>query len=188
MSNPQDLVGCRFNNLVVISYDHSKKSRGGHSARYWKCKCDCGNEIVLRYDILKYRKNRSCGCQSRKCGKIGSEHPLWKGCGKISSTYFRKVQSNARTRHFTFDVDLEYLWDLFTKQNGKCVLTGLPLTFNSREWTADGSASLDRIDAKVGYVKGNLQWIHKDVNRMKQHFGEDYFVQMCEKVADYKRT
>jgi hypothetical protein len=48
------------------------------------------------------------------------------------------------------------------------------------------TASLDRIDSKVGYTKNNVQWVHKDVNNAKQDFEEDYFFNMCREVVAHK--
>lgn len=45
------------------------------------------------------------------------------------------------------------------------------------------SRSIDRIDSSVGYVEGNMQWVHKDVNRMKQEFSESYFIETCRLVC-----
>jgi hypothetical protein len=46
-----------------------------------------------------------------------------------------------------------------------------------------GTASLDRIDSLVGYIKGNVQWVHKDVNVSKMDFDESYFRQLCAAVT-----
>ena len=182
-----DITGRRYDKLVVLSYENSKKSKGGHAARHWRCKCDCGQEIVLRYDILKYRPNRSCGCNSRKSDstKYGSRSLVWKGIGDISNSYYRNLCGNAKQREFEINVDIAYLWNLFLKQGKKCALTGIPLMFNTRDYKHDGNASLDRIDSKQGYIEGNLQWVHKDINRMKQHYNEQYFIEMCKKVIEY---
>ena len=33
-----------------------------------------------------------------------------------------------------------------------------------------GTASLDRIDSTKGYVRGNIQWVHKDINWFKRDY------------------
>lgn len=71
---------------------------------------------------------------------------------------------------------------MYTIQEGKCALSGLPIG-----WAEVGSlhtASIDRIDSKVGYLKENVQLLHKDVNMMKQSFSQDYFIEMCSSIAD----
>lgn len=52
----KDLTGKRFGRLVVLGLDHSKRRS------YWKCRCDCGNEIVACADVLSGGLRRSCGC------------------------------------------------------------------------------------------------------------------------------
>lgn len=85
------------------------------------------------------------------------------------------LKSNAKNRGMSFEINSEHLWDLFQNQKGLCALSGLPLMLQSGSQTA----SLDRIDSSVGYIKGNLQWLHKDVNVMKWDFTEEYFKMIC---------
>lgn len=47
--------------------------------------------------------------------------------------------------------------------------------------------SIDRIDSSEGYLKGNVQLLHKDVNMAKQQYSQDYFVEMCKAVADKEK-
>lgn len=54
-----DLIGRRFGRLVVIGRDETKpKSQGV----YWKCKCDCGNEVSIISHSLKEGTTTCCGC------------------------------------------------------------------------------------------------------------------------------
>ena len=48
-------------------------------------------------------------------------------------------------------------------------------------------AQLDRIDNDKGYIIGNIQWVHKDINKMKWKFNINKFIQMCREVANYKK-
>src|SRR5882724_8540250 len=48
------------------------------------------------------------------------------------------------------------------------------------------TASLDRRENHRGYVKGNVQWVHKVVNIMKSNHDEAYFVAMCKQIADHR--
>jgi len=33
----------------------------------------------------------------------------------------------------------------------------------------------------------NIQLVHKDVNLMKNHFNQDYFLEICEKITEQRR-
>lgn len=52
-----DLKDKRFGRLVVLEYS---KTINGKAT--WKCKCDCGNEIIATYLSLSRNKTKSCGC------------------------------------------------------------------------------------------------------------------------------
>jgi hypothetical protein len=122
-------------------------------------------------------------------GKVGNNHGLWKGHGEISLTYFNHIKNGAskggrRTKKIEFNVTIEYLWALFLKQNRRCAYTGEELRFGTfKDEARLATASLDRIDSNKGYVEGNLQWIHKTLNVMKQDLPSDIFITWCKKVS-----
>ena len=72
-------------------------------------------------------------------------------------------------------------------QNGKCALSGIdiPLLKNPKTKAQRESqlASVDRINSSIGYVEGNVQWVHKDINLMKNKFDQNYFIKMCKKIS-----
>ena len=56
----KDLLGQQFGELVVIE----KVPRPEHlksAGAYWKCKCSCGNEIIVTGHSLLQGKSKSCG-------------------------------------------------------------------------------------------------------------------------------
>lgn len=57
--------------------------------------------------------------------------------------------------------------------------------FASSSIKTDGAASLDRIDSKKDYTIDNVQWVHKDLNYMKQDFTEEEFINYCKLVVNY---
>lgn len=59
MSKMIDLTGQRFGRLTVI--EKAPKQKGCTNA-VWLCKCDCGNEVIIRSVSLRKGKSLSCGC------------------------------------------------------------------------------------------------------------------------------
>jgi len=49
------------------------------------------------------------------------------------------------------------------------------------------TASVDRIDSSIGYVMGNIQWVHKDINKMKSDFSQELFIAWCGLVASHQQ-
>lgn len=63
-----DLTGQKVCYLTVIEQvEDYVKPNGTHIAR-WLCKCDCGNEIIVRNDAIG-KRTKSCGCLQRKIAK-----------------------------------------------------------------------------------------------------------------------
>lgn len=103
-------------------------------------------------------------------------------------TLFSKLKNLAtkarlRTKEFDPEVNWEYLFDLWSDQNGKCIYSGLPLSLEANH---PHTISLDRINSNYGYTKGNLQFVSAAVNRMKQEFSEEFFLDLCVKITDNK--
>ena len=60
-------------------------------------------------------------------------------------------------------------------------MSGLDISFGESNYDVT-TASLDRIDSGKGYIVGNVQWLHKDINKMKLHHNQEYFIKLCKMV------
>ena len=58
----EDMTGKRFGKLMVIERAPDRINKGGTKHVMWKCKCDCGNETIVRGTSLRNGHTRSCGC------------------------------------------------------------------------------------------------------------------------------
>lgn len=157
----------------------------------WECQCECGNIVYRRNDYLVSRPDKqSCGCRHPIHGKYvptGKNHFQWKGVGDIPKQYYWNLRKNAETRGYKFEITLEQMWEKFLEQDGKCVLTDIPLVFcptkQQRKGNGEQTASMDRIDPLKGYTIDNVRWVHKHVNKMKMEFNDEQFIDMCRLVA-----
>lgn len=102
---------------------------------------------------------------------------MWRGHEGISGVFLGYYQADAKRKGRVWDVTPEYLWSVWQAQEARCALTAIELTHGK-------DASIDRIDSSLGYTPGNVQWVHRDVNRMKSDFDQDYFIEMCKKIAN----
>lgn len=175
-----NLIGDKFNKLLVLRELPDKVN--GH--RYFECKCDCGNTCVVSYSHLKSKRQKTCGCL---IFRTWENSPFFKGVGQISYSWWRGhvLRENrkgiSRQRHLVL-VSIEEAWNLFEKQGKKCALTGLPLQFGNT--TSRNTASLDRIDSSKGYTLDNIQWVHKEINWMKNTYSIERFIELCKLVAN----
>ena len=57
-----DISGQRFGRLVALERVGRTLAPNGTRQSMWKCRCDCGNETVVKYIALTSGNTRSCGC------------------------------------------------------------------------------------------------------------------------------
>lgn len=116
------------------------------------------------------------------------------GYGEITGTFMTYLKRKAKQANREFNLSSEYLWNLYLKQGRKCVLTGIPLnistTINNQNNLdrSNMSASLDRIDCSKDYIEGNVQWIHKIINRMRGNLSVNDFIEWCRLVNDHANS
>lgn len=179
----KDLTGVRRGMLTALR-------PSGESTRYgvvWIVKCDCGNEIkmasadFMRKPKRPHQSPRSCGCYRKR-----NRSPKYKGVGDLSHSKFKNICKGAEERNLPFKITIKQAWDLFCKQNGRCALTGVPIVLDPSSMAAGANtASLDRIDNSKGYVRGNIQWVHVEINFMKHSRSQEEFVRWCRLVVDH---
>lgn len=169
-------------NLTIIGEPYQYKGN-----TYYKVRCDCGHEYVTGHSTFS-RESRLPFCpacfsvdkKSHKRHTMVSEH--------ISQTCYHKIAKQANDRGIVFEVTPDYLESLLIKQNFKCALSGIPLRFSLNFKTKEDreyhTASLDRIDSSKGYIEGNVQWVHKDINYMKCDFTQEEFINYCKCVVN----
>ena len=176
--NTTDISKQSFGELTVLE---QVVGNGKHAI--WKCRCSCGNVKDIPAPRLKKNDVKSCG----QC----KEHYAWKGFGELSGQYFSVLKNGAKRRNIIFNVTIEELWSLFLKQERKCAISGVDLFFvRNRTGNTGGdrvqTASLDRIDSSKPYTIDNVQWIHKDINRMKWAWSQDYLIEWARRITYYQ--
>jgi hypothetical protein len=161
-------LGEIFGKLKVIEFsklDYKQQA-------WWICQCECGNKKSIRSWQLKSGDIKSCGCLYRK------------RYGDITGRHFSNIKAHARWKKMEFELNIKDMWNLFLKQQKKCKLSGVDIVFDVI-CEKNTTASLDRIDSSKGYVNGNVQWVHKDVNQMKSNRTESVFLDWIKKLYEY---
>ncbi len=166
-----NLTGKKFGKLFVKSLHHLDDRQ----QCWWLCKCKCGKEKLIRSYNLSHGYTKSCGCINVK------RH------GDITGSYFSAIKYHAKSRNLVFGLKIEDVWELFLKQNKKCAISGVEINFDTKI-RGNTTASLDRIDSEKGYVAGNVQWVHKDVNQMKSNRNEIEFLKWIDTIHNYKNS
>lgn len=142
------------------------------------CKCSCGKIIRCKKTLVKSGRKKSCGCIQQQSEYVSKY---------IMRMYWTSLILNAKNRDISFELDPKDLDNVLEQQNFQCKLSGIPISLpkNSdeflldREWTA----SVDRIDSSKNYTKDNIQFVHKDINKMKMNLSQKQFIEYCRAVS-----
>lgn len=172
--------GDKINNWIITSEILIRK----HGRAYVDVICSCGSEqkkLLPKHHIETMKSN---GCE--KCSMFHTST----GYKLLSGDYWSLVINGAKKRNIDIFLSIKEAYELIEKQSFKCALSGLSICFNKN--TTEGkkinsnlkTASLDRIDSKKGYYLNNVQWVHKDINIMKNKYSQTYFIEMCKLVSD----
>ena len=172
-----DLSGKKFHAFTVIDfagYNHLHKSM-------WNVICVCGNKRVVQANALMRGNSKSCGCQHRDF-MIAAKG---KRIGKLTGSIWCRIKHNAKRRGFDIVISQLYCANLFDQQNERCALSGEKLILDAPMKYV--TASLDRIDSSQGYDEDNVQWVHKEVNRMKTNFLQSDFLGWVNKIHSFTK-
>jgi len=177
-------IGDTIGKLTVLDILNKKKSKFKYDIYDYKCRCECGNEIIRSKKQLvtrateKYEK--SCGCEITR--QRLSNVKRYNG---IPIKYLTSIKDGAKNRELEYSVSDEYVSNLYHKQNKKCALTGKNISFYCDSKNGKTNASLDRINNDKGYIEGNLQWVDTNINMLKLSWGVDEFKRMCDEVSKF---
>jgi len=175
-------IGKKYNWLTIFDKEYSSMFKTWVA----KCKCDCGMETTSTIRNLKSGAKKTCGqaqCRYHHDLSVKNGRTTTTGHKEISGSRWASWRIGAEKRKLDFKVSVQYAWKLFLKQDKKCALSGLPITFEK----GNQSASLDRIDSSKGYTPSNIQWVHKNINRMKWDMDETDFIKCCNVVSNYNK-
>lgn len=152
-----DLTGQRFGKLVVIKQAESAIMKNGYPLRKWLCKCDCGNDVVVRVADLKNGNTKSCGCYQREVArKIKTKH---NGCEERMYS----IWCNMKTRCLNPNVPA------YKDYGGRGITICQEWTDSYtafRDWCLDNgykdTLTIERIDVNRGYEPDNCTFIGKE--------------------------
>lgn len=147
-----------------------------------QCKCGAVNDVSC-YSIKISASTGCLKCDQEK--RSGAGNSNWRGFKDIPGSFVQRYSRKVRNKGMEWNLSLEYLNNMYLEQDRKCALTGIPISFENEnlEVGYKCTASIDRIDSKKGYIIGNVQLVHKDINMMKNKYNQEYFIEMCKLVS-----
>lgn len=174
----EDLTGRVFGKLAVTRHIKTGRYPNGGVYQVWECRCECGRMISVRAGNLKNGQESCKQCADGVRSENLREFPF------DSKVWFGMVY-RSRQKGLELTVTPEYLYRLYIDQQRRCALSGVLIGFGKSCERGTSTASPDRIDPTKGYVEGNVRWVHKTVNCMRNCMDTTEFVDWCQRVVDF---
>jgi|TARA_B000000557_G_scaffold186746_1_gene152724 hypothetical protein len=88
-----------------------------------------------------------------------------------------------------WDIELEDVLELWDKQEGRCALTGLFMTYHKDGGgKKDLNASIDRINPEIEYLVTNIQLVCSRANTLKHNLREDELYWWAKNIVEFKEN
>lgn len=105
---------------------------------------------------------------------------LLKGCKNRTEGKTKKGSYKGKA----MELDLQFLFDLYYKQEGLCAISDLQMTFIVGAGKQPLNISIDRIDNSIGYEKSNVQLVCSHINIMRGNLEIDYLTFLCKHIYE----
>lgn len=105
-----------------------------------------------------------------------------KYASKSPETFLRRLLN--KRRYDKREISLQYLVDIWNRQNGLCAISKVPMTHLHGQGNLDTNVSIDRINPNVGYVEGNIQLVCRVVNHMKWSNSTTRLTWWCKQILE----
>ena len=152
---------------------------------YYQCEI-CGMSVRRIKKSPALEKTRTIRCRSctrqQRLDKNGGHSWNYKGKKDFAGRMMPGWKGSAKKRGHAWHLTKTQLDKLFVEQKGICALSGVRMIHERR---SPYRPSLDRINSKIGYVEGNVQFVCSIVNVMKNKFSEDMFIEMCKHIVKH---
>lgn len=101
--------------------------------------------------------------------------------------HYRTIHNRSVERGIEMGISIDDLVNQWNIQGGICEFTGVELILSSYSKITKNpiySASIDRIDSSKGYVNGNIRWVSRAINWMKNNMSDELTWKLCELISE----
>lgn len=162
-----DLTGRKFGQLLVLERAPDKIT-GSKPRVMWKCRCVCGERVIVRASSLTQGTTVSCGCKKKKHGYANKErlYETWKNMKRRCNDPNNKRYAQYGGRGIKVCPEWEHDYPAF------------------RTWAMSAGyrddLTIDRIDVDKGYSPENCRWATQ--NEQMNNMTKNRMISYCGKT------
>lgn len=174
-----------FGRLTVIRGANDEEIPVGQKGAWYLCRCICGTERIIRGAGLVIGTTRSCGCLFREVRKSVE---LPRGHASRNSLLYRYMRG-AKKRGLLWELPGDVFFELTSQA---CTYCGAPPSLEKSAGPGTNGTytytGIDRVDNKVGYVRGNVVPCCRTCNIAKRKMSVTEFAKWVRRVAGRLQT
>jgi len=171
----KDCIGQTFGFLTILEVLPNDKV---------KCQCSCGTLRLFNWKDIRRGRTKGCGCRRNtpELRVLAKERAIqFQKEGILNRGYIRKdakcpfkyiLRMLNRPNRKPCNLTIEDLKEVWEETHGVCPYTKIKLILpigstNPNPAISYKMASVDRIDSSKGYLKGNIQYVSRNINLAK---------------------
>ena len=152
-----DMTGRHIGRLLVIE----ECGRDAHGKALWRCRCECGNEVIVRGSHLRQEHTTSCGCYHReRLAEANTTHGMHKT--RLYSVWESMLVRAGVHKGASEEAKRNY------QDRGITVCDEWLVFENFRDWALSHGykegLQIDRRDNDKGYCPENCRWVSRREN------------------------
>lgn len=160
------------------------------------------NGLLLCHDCLQYKEESEFSANGSSSAIRNNRRHICRDCATKrqrehdlsldSKTKLKKclrfrllgARDRATKAGIPFNLTLEFLEELWIKQDGKCALSGLPMTFELKLGRTPTNVSIDKKNRLLGYTQDNVQLVCMAANQAKSDMSEEELYNLCKSIVN----
>ena len=147
----------------------------------------CDQEYIISPEFFSKNKNFPTGfntiCRTCINNRTRASRRVERGEKSLDQLLsVRYVSIQLRMKKNVVNFDCSYLKLLWNKQDGRCAISNIPMTYKMGIGRVPTNVSVDRINSAKSYSADNIQLVCMAVNQMKSNLQIDELIFFCKEI------
>lgn len=139
------------------------------------------------YEYRNHKDKRCTKCKTAQNKLVRTSYSSNQKLDKILRNRLDGALRRATKKNIPFDIDLDLIKDLWNKQEGKCAISDIDMTYELDSGRVYSNVSIDQINPSKGYTKDNIQLVCMSINQLKSDFDMNTVFKICNGIISNAR-